>query len=443
MNTEERQLSDMLHRVTPEPPRRVTVEDVASRLAGQVGPGGYREPRPRRGFSRQGFAGWNRGWAPALAAASVLVVAGASAGIATALSSHPSHPASLGGGTPASSASVSSAPSSTAPSPQPPASAGAPLRIAGGVWGAELINRQSFTQDSLVGGADSLYAATGSSLDRIDPATGKILESTPYRSPVSNRPVVMGNTVWVVWSYSGGNVVLRGYDARTLAQVASVLVPAFGRVSGLAQGVLTGGPDGHLYLAAGDTVAVVDPARGHLIRRISVISGPASAVAVSPDGSRLYVGVASAGSFRLLTFDLATGVQTASSVMPAGGAGNLVATSGGVWGTTGVGMSEWVWFAPGGDLARSFRVGQGAGAGLASQPALSGGAVWVGGSREIACANPDTGKVLARTTIPTDRSIVEYFGSVTVLSSGRTYALYQDQAAQLSGVATLTPPAGC
>ncbi len=33
MNTEERQLAEMLHRVTPEPPRRVTVEDVAFRLA--------------------------------------------------------------------------------------------------------------------------------------------------------------------------------------------------------------------------------------------------------------------------------------------------------------------------------------------------------------------------------------------------------------------------
>ena len=106
-------------------------------------------------------------------------------------------------------------------------------------------------------------------------------------------------------------------------------------------------------------------------------------------------------------------------------------------------MSEWVWFAPGGDLARSFRVGQGAGAGLASVPAVSGGAVWVGGSHELACANPDTGQVLASTAIPTDHGVVEYFGSVTVLSSGRTYALYQDQAAQLSGVATLTPPAAC
>src|SRR6266581_3108086 len=49
VNTEERQLAEMLHQVTPEPPRRVTVEDVASRLASEAGQGrgGYREPRPR------------------------------------------------------------------------------------------------------------------------------------------------------------------------------------------------------------------------------------------------------------------------------------------------------------------------------------------------------------------------------------------------------------
>jgi hypothetical protein len=437
VNTEERQLADMLHRVTPESPRRVTVEDVASRLASEAGQagrgrGGYREPRLRRGFS-----GWNRGWAPVLAAASVLVVAGASAGIATVVTSHHGPASPAGGGTP-SSASVSSTSSSTAPSS--PASAGAPLRIAGGIWGAELIDRQSFTQDSLVGGAGSLYAATGGSLDRIDPATGNIVQTTPYSPPVPSRPVVLGNTVWVVWSYGGGNVVLRGYDARTLGQAGSVSVPAFGRVSSAAQGVLTAGPDGHLYLAAGNTVAVVDPATGHVIRRIYLVAGPASSVAVSPDGSRLYVGT---GSFQLLTYDLATGVQAASSKMSADGAGNLVATSGGVWGTTGTGMSEWVWFAPGGDLSSSFRVGQSAGAGLDSVPTVSGGAVWIGGSHDLVCANPATGKVLASTAIPTDNSIVEYFGSVTVLSSGRTYALYQDQAAHLSGVATLTPPAQC
>ena len=440
MNTEERQLAEMLHRVTPEPPRRVTVEDVAFRLANDAGGarGGHREPRARRGLGRPR----GRGWAPVLAAASVVVVAGASAGIAQLASDH-SHANPPGDGMPTSSASVSTPATSSVPS-QPSTSTGAPLRIAGGMWGAELINRQSFTQDSLVGSGDSLYAVSGGYLDRIDPATGNIVRTTPYSPPVPNRPVVMGNTVWVVWSYSGGNVILRGYDGRTLAQVTSVLVPAIGRVSGTAQGVLAGGPDGHLYLAAGDTVAVVDPASGHLIRRIYLVAGAASSVAVSPDGSRLYVGIASSGSFQMLTYDLATGVQTASSKMSVGSAGgNLIATSGGAWGTVGVGMSEWVWFAPGGDLTQVVRVSQGAGAGLDSVPTLSGGAVWIGGSHTLACADPATGRVLASTAIPTDNGVVEYFGNVTVAGNGRTYALYQNQAARQSGVATLTPPAAC
>ena len=38
---------------------------------------------------------------------------------------------------------------------------------------------------------------------------------------------------------------------------------------------------------------------------------------------------------------------------------------------------------------------------------------------------------------------MEYFDSVTELSNGHAYALYQDERAQLAGVASLTPPAGC
>ena len=53
-----------------------------------------------------------------------------------------------------------------------------------------------------------------------------------------------------------------------------------------------------------------------------------------------------------------------------GTGGNLVATSGGVWGTVGIGMTEWVWFAPNGDLSQVVRVSQGAGAGLDSVPDL-------------------------------------------------------------------------
>ena len=440
MNTEERQLAEMLHRVTPEPPRRVTVEDVAFRLAGEP----RRGPRSRRGFSFRSVFGGGRGWTPVLAALSVFAIAGASAGIATVATSHHSHTPVTAAGPPAT-ATVSNSPSPTAPS-QSSASAGEPLRVAGGMWGAKLINRDLFSQGSLTGSGGSLYGVVDGSLARIDPATGAILQTAPYSPPVFSRPVVVGNTVWVVWSYGGGEIVLRGYDARTLAQVASVPVPAVGGVSNLAQGVLTAGPDGKLYVAAGDSVATVDPAARQVTHRISLTAGRASSVAVSPDGSKLYVGVVPStpsGSFQLLVYDVATGIQASSSQLSVGGAGNLVATDGGVWGTTGTGMSEWVWFAPGGDLTRSFRVSQGAGAGFSSVPVYSGGVVWVGGSHELLCASPSTGHALARTSIPTDHSVVEYFDSATVLSSGRAYALYQDDAAHLAGVASLTPPAAC
>lgn len=435
MNTEERQLAEMLHRVTPEPPRRVTVEDVAYRLASEP----PREPRSRRGSIWSGVFRGGRGWTPVLAALSVFAIAGASAGIATVATSHHSRVGAPSDGTPPATVTVSGSPSPTEPSQSPPPS-GETLRVAGGMWGAKLINRDLFSQGTLTGSGDSLYAVESGSLVRIDPASGAILQTAPYSSPVFTRPVVAGNTVWVVWSYGGGEIVLRGYDARTLAQVASVPVPASGGVSGQAEGVLAAGPDGKLYVAAGDTVATVDPAARQVTHRISLTAGRASSVAVSPDGSKLYV---AAGSFQLLVYDLASGTQASSSQMPVSSAGNLVATAGGVWGTTGIGMSQWVWFAPGGDLSRSFRVSQGAGAGFSSVPVYSGGVVWIGGTHELVCASPVTGQALARTPIPADHSLVEYFGSPTELSSGHAYALYQDQRAQLAGVASLTPPAQC
>jgi hypothetical protein len=437
VNTEERQLADMLHRITPEPPRRVTVEDIAYRVASEGhGSGRGREPRPRRGFSFR-----SRGWAPALAALGVVVIAGATAGIATVANSHHSHPPATANGTPTSGASLSSSPSpSESVTSLPP---GTPLRVADGMWGAALLDRQLFDLESLTGRGDSLYAYGPGRLSRIDPVSGAVLRSVPYNAPVPGRPVVVGGTVWVVWSYGSGDIFLRGYDASTLAQVASVEVPAIGGTVSSAQGLLAAAPDGSkLYVAAGQTIAIVDPTTRQVTRRIFMTAGQASSIAVAPDGSKLYVGIASASSFRLLTYDSA-GRIAGSSTMEGGEGGNLVATSGGVWGTAGTGMSAWVWFAPGGDLRFASRVTQGAGAGPASLPSVSGGAVWIGGSHELICASPATGKALARTVIPADHGVVEYFGSVTVLSNGRAYALYQDEHAQLAGVAQLTPPAAC
>jgi hypothetical protein len=439
VNTEEQQLADMLRRVAPEPPRGVTVEDVAFRLADQAGRSGrrrHREARARR-------IGWSLGWAPVLAAASVFVVAGASAGVVEVMTSH--HAPVSGGSV----INPTSAPASTSSSSQRPESTGQPTwppeRIADGPWDAELITPDNFTQDSLVSGPDSLYATTANSLDRIDPVTGNVVTSVSYNSPVSSsypdRPVVTGNTVWLLSSYSGTSVALTGYDGTTLAQVASIAMPVSGQLSGTPEGVLTSGSDGYLYVAAGTGVAVVNPSTHEVMKRISVPSGPVTSVAVSPDGSKLYV---LTGTFDLLTYNPVTGAELASSNMPGltSVAGNLVATSGGVWGTTGAGMSELAWFAPDADLTRMVRLGVGTGAGLDSIPTSIGGIVWIGGSHTLECASPVTGQVLKTATIPTDGGLVEDFGSVTI-ADGHAYAYYQDQRARKAGVAILSPPADC
>ena len=440
MNTEERQLADVLHRITPEPPRPVTVEQVAYRLVSEPRLGREsrfgREQRPRR-------SGRGRAWAPVMAAAAVIVIAGTSAGVAVLASSHNSP--SPSGGAPSSS-SASSAPASSSPSgTQSPAQQTTPATpIVGGPWGAELIDRQMFTQGSLVSGDGSLYAYGTGVLARIDPATGAIAATAPYNPPLPNPPVIVGNTVWVVWSNSGGEVVLHGYNAQTLAPTSSVMVPATGRVADSASNVLTSGPDGDLYVAAGVSVIVVNPDNGQLVQRIFLTAGTAGSVAVSPDGGTLYVGVTpSSGGFKVLVYDLANHTVVNESTLRGTESGaNLIATSGGVWGTTGIGMSEWTWFAPGGDLTMAVRIGEGAGAGFASLPSYSGGVVWVGGSHTLICASPADGRILDTATLPTDHSVVEYFSSPAVAGS-HPYSSYQDDAARLSGLVRMTPPAAC
>ncbi len=436
MNTEEWQLADVLHRITPEPPRRVTVEQVAYRLVSE--PRLRREPRPRRDS-----LSLSRAFAPVMAAAAVVVIAGASAGVAVLANSHHNPPSSTGGGTPASS-TVSSATASSSPSQTPSSTRQATptTLIAGGPWGAELIDHQTFQGLAPVSAGGSLYGYSNGSLVRIDSVTGAIAATAPFKGALSN-PVIVGNTVWVVWSNSGGNVVLHGYNAQTLAQAASVLVPATGRVSSTGDGILASGPDGRLYVAAGVSVVEVDPASGQIMQRIYLTAGTANSVALSPDGSTLYVGTGSSTSFKLVVYNLASDIVVNESSLTSGGAGgDLVATSGGVWGTTGSGMSEWTWFAPNGDLTRAVRVGGGAGGGFVSVPSYSAGVVWVGGSNTLTCASPANGQALATATVPNDHGVAELISSPAV-ADGHAYSYYVNNEAQLSGLVRMTPPAAC
>jgi hypothetical protein len=440
VNNEEQRLAEAMHQLTPEPPRRVTPEQVAYRLVsepalGRSG-GRGRPPRPRRG-------GFGRAWAPLAAAAAVVVIAGAGVGFAT-LANHHSTPPSAGGGPATSSAASTATASATATTSRSSAPDALPTTlVAGGPWGAAVIDHTSFAQNSLVSSGGSVYGYGNGTLDRIDPATGAVAATAKYSEPLTSAPVVVGSTVWVVWSYRGGNVVLHGYNAQTLAQTSSVLVPAIGQVAASASSVLAAGPDGHLYVAAGETIAVVDPASGQIVNRIYLSGNTASSVAIAPDGSKAYIGIGSSSSFRLLTYNIASATEvSSSSLKDTTTGGNLVATSGGAWGTTGSGQSEWTWFAPGGNLAKAVKVGQGAGGGFGSFPSYSDGVVWVGGTGNVVCASPSTGQVLASAAVPTDHGVVEYFGS-PVVAGDHAYAAYTDNQSSLTGLARLTPPAAC
>ena len=439
MNTEERQLADLLHRVTPEPPRRVTVEDVAFRLANEAGQGRQarvprlREPRRREPHRRRPSRG--RAWAPALAAAAVVVVAGGSAALAVGLSSNSHHGQSS---SPGSTLTSSSAAPATSASTAPAVIAASAVPITDAPYGAELINRDKITPGTLVSGDNYLYGFEPGYLDQINPANGSVRHRVPVNTQVISTPVIVGDQVWAVTTYTSAGAVLTGYDAATMAQVASVQVPVSGRVSFAAAGVLAG--SGHsLYLAAGNDLAVVSTDTHKITRRFVELQGPINSLATSPDGSKLYI---SLGNFTLLTYGLPGLPQLASSTMNVSGVGaDLVATSGGVWGTLTT-QTTTVWFAPGGNLTKLVQVGNATGTGAFSVPTYSGSAVWIGGSQTLVCASPASGKVLATASIPQANGAAQYLGGVAV-AGGRAYASYSSSSAQQAGTAVMTVPSAC
>jgi hypothetical protein len=449
---EEQKLSEMLHRLTPEPPRPVTVEDVAIRLAnknapargagkGVTGMSGGGDPS---GFAGSGGRRMRRGrFTPLLAAAAVVVIAGAGAGVAVALSSNSSGTTprlSAGGQLPsANRQAATSTPSpvqsaSTTPASEPVAS-GAP--VTNGAWGASVVAPVTLTAGTLVSSGNSLYAFSASNLLEIDPSTGQTTHEAPSDGFPGQAPVIAGGKVWEVTSYAGG-VGLSGYSLQTLAAGGTISVPGSGTAAGNPDGILTAGPDGDLYVAAGNTIDVVNPSSGSVIRRFTVPGGAADSVAVSPDGSRIYASVGN----RLVELNGSTGATIASVSTGAQEDGSLVATSGGVWFTTSGGMAERIWFAPAGNLPGAQLVAGPSVGGNQAVPTYVDGVVWIGGTKKVECLDPDTGQVRASSLVPSDDQVPEGIGDVAT-AGGHVFALYVNNRTEQGGVAVLRPPAAC
>jgi hypothetical protein len=453
---EEQRLAEMLHRVTPEPPRSVTVEDIAIRLA-NGGTGSSRRSLRRTATPRDAghpsdtrpynVGRRGRRWSPLLAAVGVVAVIAASTTVAVALTSHhsPSSPTASVTGSPTAVKSLSGTqPTSTPASPSGPTGpATKPVAIANGPWSAELIDSDQLTPGTLVGSGNSLYAISAGHLVLISAKSGAVVSSVQLPAPITGEPpVVDGNTVWVVWSYGGGAVELRGFNAQTLAQTGSATVSSSGSLATEPEGIVAAAPDGDLYVAAGDAVSVVSPSSGSVVRQIHVADGPADSVAITPDGSTLYVGTAGAANFGLGMYNPATGARLGLNDQVSDQPGNLVATAGGVYGTLGIGMVEQVMFFPVSNVSNARQVGGPVSGGSVVVPTYADGTVWIGGTRQLACLGAVSAQVQSSAAIPSVGGVPDQFGSVAS-ADGNDYAIFLNPHTQQGGVAKITPPTTC
>jgi hypothetical protein len=456
----------MLHRLTPEPPRRVTVEDIAIRLANKNAParGAARGVTRMSGGSGllggNGTAGGSAGggsagggrprrgrFSPLLAAAAVVVIAGASAGVAVALSSHSSSPPAADGGAAASAtnqattaqASPVQSASISSTLPTVPVSSGQP--VTDGAWGASVIASLSLTAGSLAASGNSLYAFNADNMLEINPSTGQVVHEAASNG-FPGAPVVTGNKVWQVTDYGGG-VVLSGYNPQTLAKEKTITVPVSGLPSGNPAGIVAAGPGGTLYVAAGNAIAEVSTSSGDVIRRFPAPGGGVvNSVAVSPDGSRIYASVGSA-QVQLVELNGSTGAEVASlKVTGQQGASSLVGTPGGVVFVTSGAMAARVWFAPADNLSGARVVAGPADGGEQAIPTYVNGAIWVGGTKKVECLDPATGQVRASAYVPSDDQVPEGIGDI-VVADGHVFALYVNNRTEQGGVAVLNPPAAC
>lgn len=421
MRLEENDLSESLHRLVPDPPRLLTVEDVARRAAdGQTQPTRHRRP-----------------WlSPLLVAATVIVVVAAAVSIVTVVRTTGGNHAEGHGPTTAPHRTPSTAATSGRPTPPP----GRPTLPPGhveplvGPWHAQLIRRIGIVQGGIASNGKWLYAQALGKLVRISPQTGRIVA----RTSVGNLTafVVTEQKVWVLQQEGSGLVVLDQYSSRTLAKLGSTQLG----VSPEGDGEFSvAAADGQIYATAGQSVVVVDAASGQIVRRLPIHDGRPSQVAVSPDGSLMYVTVSTPAEDVLQERALPSGRLVMSE--PQGDRViSLTASQGGVFIQSSGGMQISVWFLPAHKSDRGATQPEGSGGGGVEVPVtVSHGVVWVG-AFTVSCVDPVTGQQRAEARVPGVHGDLAYLGNV-VFARGSAYADYHRD--RLIAIVRLRPPAAC
>ncbi len=469
MTDEERRLAELLQQAVPQPPRPVSADEIAARVAG------------RRRVALPLF----QPWLPALAAACVLLaIAGTSVWLISGRSAPSAPTARPSSGSTSVPADVSS--SSTASSPSRSASRSAsgasssarrppsrptssPRQTAtgsmrpdpdattsvvptGGIgaFGAQLLNVAPIGP-VIVGGANTVYGLEGGQIDRFDLASGAVTAQARLDPNASWPPLVTSRALWLT-VVTPGTVTIQLLDPVTLRQIGSSRIPAAtpsGTGPSWTPVLAADADDSEIFLADDDQIYSLDPTSGAVEQQAGVL-GPVGALAVSANGSRLYAGVnvPGASSPRLLVLDAQHGLSTLGNTPFGSGAVNgLLVTSGGVWGSF-VGNpadDNVVRFAPLTDPSRTREV-QWGGGGVPASATLAGGAVWLSGVYNITCNDPQTGAVRAQASQLGELGLAHYFRSVQLVG-GHYYASFQtnggDAGGAYVGLAVLHPPAAC
>jgi hypothetical protein len=313
-----------------------------------------------------------------------------------------------------------------------------------GPWDAVLVARGDFLLGSLTTDGTFLYALTGRMVDRVDPGGG-VGASAPYA--LHALAPVITSADQHLWVASFGNrrdtVMLQRYDTPTLTPSGRLRL-SFRHMAGGAPAMAVS-PDGaRLYVGAGRSVAIIDPAGVRVLSRIIVPERYVTGLAVNPDGTTLYVGTEPGGGAlgTIAVFDLATATLT-DTARGTLGQGTLVATHGGLWEVGGTGHLNPVGFASYQDLAHP-RPEPSGGGGIYPTITIAGQTAWIGGL-ELTCADANSGSVRSRAGFQDSQgSLTATIASITTTSDGILYGVYQQfSPSQYTGVVHVHAPATC
>lgn len=248
---------------------------------------------------------------------------------------------------------------------------------------------------TLVTGGGRIFAVSRhDQLVRLDPRSGRVAAQGAVRlgdDGTDGRPVVAGGLVWTLTAprsatTHGGTAELVGYRPAGLAVAVRRSVRwRIARHDRRDVVTLLAASRRHLYLAAGRTVAELDPRSGRRVARAGV-GGTVSALTVRPDDSRISVAYGPELSSRVVTLAPrhlteigGTAFDTDATVY------QLVATGTGLFVSTATGNGAQTVFRGAG--GRSVAVTSGGG-GADQLVTVSDGVAWSGGPAQLVCAAP-------------------------------------------------------